>query len=561
MQRPVLQTKEVLNGYVYFASDIEGRLAGVRFTRGDTDEQHTITFVCKQEEWEDVSPPVSVIPTVFSTEGEEYSTVATHNAVFHDGGGFVAALVYNGGLHIWRSEDGTQWAELPPPVMPSGILRAPVNCYGLSGGGILCVAKEVRNDGEYDHETGRSFLLESADGGASFTHTGISLPDAYLDDILVSHGNGVAVVQLPLNARYQNGTRSFDLRVSRRRYILVKAKNSWTKHVVNADAPDFPDWFFADATYADYKAAVATAPYPGGAWDFNKSPFFSLEEDLSQDPVWVPITAETGYWEYPTAAVAADWKSSVTYDDEGFDPPIPIITEPLTGAWRVKRAFDTLHDVWFSRHRNRFVCGNKSSTNALSWVEDAPLNDDVYLTMPIAQTVRAGGHDTDRWHLSIRYPYADVGPFVPLEHYNSEWPGDRYAGDRVFIEPMTGSPGLAMIYGIRLASKDPQLPQWARPVMKSADGSSSLTYIEQERLANYIDGFGPHKPYYVSNYNDHASYPGTQNTLVSGERAWFVTRFTRLVAETEQFVDETVIHYFQLPPPDQFWEKKVFAYE
>ena len=48
---------------------------------------------------------------------------------------------------------------------------------------------------------------------------------------------------------------------------------------------------------------------------------------------------------------------------------------------------------------------------------------------------------------------------------------------------------------------------------------------------------------------------------ISGEQAWFVTRFTRLVAETEQFVDETVIHHFQLPPPDQFWEKKVLSYE
>ena len=47
MQRPVLQSREVLNGYVYFASDSEGKLAGVRFNRGDTDSQHTITFVRK----------------------------------------------------------------------------------------------------------------------------------------------------------------------------------------------------------------------------------------------------------------------------------------------------------------------------------------------------------------------------------------------------------------------------------------------------------------------------------------------------------------------------------
>ena len=52
MQRPVLQSREVLNGYVYFASDIEGRLAGVRFNRGDTDSQHTITFVRKHGDWE-----------------------------------------------------------------------------------------------------------------------------------------------------------------------------------------------------------------------------------------------------------------------------------------------------------------------------------------------------------------------------------------------------------------------------------------------------------------------------------------------------------------------------
>lgn len=548
MQRPVLQSKEVLSGYVYFASDGEGVLAGVRFNRGDTNEQHTITFVCKQEEWEDVSPPVSVTPIVFSTDGEEYSTVATHNAVFHDGGGFVAALVYNGGLHIWRSEDGTQWAELPPPVMPSGILRAPVNCYGLSGSGILCVAKEVRNDGEYDHEAGRSFLLESADGGLTFTHTGISLPDAYLKDILVARGNGVIVVQLPLNALY-TALDIESLRVSRRRYLLVKKDGAWIKHVANADAPDFPDWFFADATYADYKAARAAAPYPGGAWDFNKSPFFEYTSHYDEE-------AE----EWVDAIEAVDWKSTVTYDNEGFDPPIPIITESARG-WRAKRAFDMLHDVWFSRHRSKFICGNRSSYDALTWTDDAPVNDDVYLTMPINQGVRAGWHDTDRWHLSIRYPYADVGPFVPLEHYNSEWPGGRYSGDRVFIEPMTGSPGLAMIYGIRLASKDPQLPLWARPVMKSADGTSALTYIEQERLANYIDGFGPHKAYYATFGGGHYSCPGTQNTLVSGERAWFVTRFTRLVAETKKFVDETVIHHFQLPPPDQFWEKKVFAYE
>lgn len=560
MQRPVLQSREVLNGYVYFASDSEGKLAGVRFNRGDTDSQHTITFVRKHGDWEAVSAPIPARPMRDTHDDAERSTVANHNSVFHDGSNFVAALVYDDALHVWRSVDGAQWTEQPQPVMPAGILRAPTACYGLSDGVLLCVVQETANNGEYDYETGRSFLLESADGGLTFTRTGISLPDAYLKNILVSRGNGVIVVQLPLNARYQNGTRSFDLRVSRRRYILVKAKNSWTKHVVNADAPDFPDWFFADATYADYKAAVATAPYPGGAWDFNKSPFFSLEEDLSQDPVWVPFTDGTEIWEHPTTAVAADWKSSVVYDDEGFDPPIPIITESARG-WRAKRAFDMLHDVWFSRHRSKFICGNRSSYDALTWTDDAPVNDDVYLTMPINQGVRAGGHDTDRWHLSIRYPYADIGPFVPLEHFNEEWPGRRYSGDRVFIEPMTGSPGLAMIYGIRLASKDPQLPLWARPVMKSADGSSSLTYIEQERLANYIDGFGPHKPYYVSNYGNHASYPGTQSTLVSGEQAWFVTRFTRLVAETKQFVDETVIHYFQLPPPDQFWEKKVFAYE
>ena len=559
MQRPVLQSREVLNGYVYFASDSEGKLAGVRFNRGDTDSQHTITFVRKHGDWEAVSAPIPVRPTLNNTDDAEHSTVANHNAVFHDGSSFVAALVYDDSLHIWHSVDGAQWTEQLQPVMPAGILRAPTACYGLSDGVLLCVVQETTNNGEYDYETGRSFLLESADGGLTFVRTGISLPDAYLKNILVARGNGVIVVQLPLNALC-NALYVDSLRVSRRRYLLVKKDGAWIKHVANADAPDFPDWFFADATYADYKAAVATAPYPGGAWDFNKSPFFSLEEDLSQDPVWVPITAETGYWECPTTAVAADWKSSVTYDNEGFDPPIPIITESA-GGWRAKRAFDMLHDVWFSRHRSKFICGNRSSYDALTWTDDAPVNDDVYLTMPINQGVRAGGHDTDRWHLSIRYPYADIGPFVPLEHFNGGWPGGRYSGDRVFIDPFTGSPGLAMLYGLKIASKDPQLPLWARPVMKSADGSSSLTYIEQERLANYIDGFGPHKPYYVSNYGDHASYPGTQSTLVSGERAWFVTRFTRLVAETEQFVDETVIHYFQLPPPDQFWEKKVFAYE
>lgn len=97
--------------------------------------------------------------------------------------------------------------------------------------------------------------------------------------------------------------------------------------------------------------------------------------------------------------------------------------------------------------------------------------------------------------------------------------------------------------------------------MKSADGSSSLEYIEQERLANYIDGFGPHKAYYATFGGGHYSYPGTQNTLVSGERAWFVTRFTRRIEEIKRFVDETVIHQFRLPPPDQFWEKKVLTYE
>lgn len=559
MQRPVLQSREVLNGYVYFASDSEGKLAGVRFNRGDTDSQHTITFVRKHGDWEAVSAPIPVRPTLNNTDDAEHSTVANHNAVFHDGSSFVAALVYDDSLHIWHSVDGAQWTEQLQPVMPAGILRAPTACYGLSDGVLLCVVQETTNNGEYDYETGRSFLLESADGGLTFVRTGISLPDAYLKDILVARGNGVIVVQLPLNALCS--TLDIEsLRVSRRRYLLVKKDGAWIKHVANADAPAFPDWFFADATYADYKAARATAPYRGGAWDFNKSPFFSLKEDLSQDPVWVPIDAETGYWEYPTVAIAADWKSSVTYDNEGFDPPIPIITKSARG-WRAKRAFDMLHDVWFSRHRSKFICGNRSSYDALTWTDDAPVNDDVYLTMPINQGVRAGGHDTDRWHLSIRYPYADIGPFVPLEHFNGEWPGGRYSGDRVFIDPFTGSPGLAMLYGLKIASKDPQLPLWARPVMKSADGSSSLTYIEQERLANYIDGFGPHKPYYASNYGDHASYPGTQNTLVSGERAWFVTRFTRWVAETEEFVDETVIHHFQLPPPDQFWEKKVFAYE
>ena len=548
MQRPVLQSREVLNGYVYFASDSEGRLAGVRFNRGDTYSQHTITFVCKQEEWEDVSAPIPVRPTLNNTDDAEHSTVANHNAVFHDGSNFVAALVYDDALHVWRSVNGDQWTEQPQPVMPAGILRAPTACYGLSDGVLLCVVQETTNNGEDEYETGRSFLLESADGGLTFVRTGISLPDAYLKNILVARGNGVIVVQLPLNALCS--TLDIEsLRVSRRRYLLVKKDGAWIKHVANADAPAFPDWFFADATYDDYEDAVATAPYPGGAWDFNKSPFF---EDTSH------YDEENDEW--VDAIEAVDWKSTVTYDNEGFDPPIPIITESARG-WRAKRAFDMLHDVWFSRHRSKFICGNRSSYDALTWTDDAPVNDDVYLTMPIAQTVRAGGHDTDRWHLSIRYPYADVGPFVPLEHYSSEWPGARYAGDRVFIEPMTGSPGLAMIYGIRLASKDPQLPQWARPVMKSADGSSALTYIEQERLANYIDGFGPHKAYYATFGGGHYSYPGRQSTLVSGEHAWHITRFTRLIEETKEFVDETVIHHFQLPPPDQFWEKKVFAYE
>lgn len=548
MQRPVLQSKEVLSGYVYFASDGEGVLAGVRFNRGDTDAQHTITFVCKQDDWGDVSAPIPARPMMDTHDDAEHSTVANHNAVFHDGSNFVAALVYDDGLHIWRSAHGDQWTEQPQPVMPAGILRAPTACYGLSDGALLCVVQETTNNGEYEYETGRSFLLESADGGLTFTRTGISLPDAYLKNILVSRGNGVIVVQLPLNALC-TALDIESLRVSRRRYLLVKKDGTWIKHVANADAPAFPDWFFADATYADYEDAVATAPYPGGAWDFNKSPFF---EDTSH------YDEEAEEW--VDAIEAVDWKSAVAYDNEGFDPPIPIITESAAG-WRAKRAFDMLHDVWFSRHRSKFICGNRSSYDALTWTDDAPVNDDVYLTMPINQGVRAGGHDTDRWHLSIRYPYADIGPFVPLEHFNGEWPGGRYSGDRVFIDPFTGSPGLAMLYGLKIASKDPQLPLWARPVMKSADGSSSLTYIEQERLANYIDGFGPHKPYYVSNYGDHASYPGTQSTLVSGEQAWFVTRFTRLVAETEQFVDETVIHHFQLPPPDQFWEKKVLSYE
>ena len=150
MQRPVLQSREVLNGYVYFASDSEGKLAGVRFNRGDTDSQHTITFVRKHGDWEAVSAPIPARPMMDTHDDAEHSTVANHNAVFHDGSNFVAALVYDDGLHIWRSAHGDQWTEQPQPVMPAGILRAPTACYGLSDGVLLCVVQETTNNGEYE---------------------------------------------------------------------------------------------------------------------------------------------------------------------------------------------------------------------------------------------------------------------------------------------------------------------------------------------------------------------------------------------------------------------------